>query len=219
MPLWQKILLRPPHSPTGTNTTFVKILQMNIDPKELLTVTFTLFAVIDIVGSVPILISLKEKMGGIRELRATIISGVLMILFLFAGKGFLNLLGLDVKSFAVGGSIVIFILGLEMVLGLEFFKSESNIKAATVVPIAFPLIAGSGTLTTLMSLKANYGETTLLIAILINLLIVFVVLKSLGAIARLLGPAGLIAVRKFFGVILLAIAVKIFATNAPGLIK
>jgi multiple antibiotic resistance protein len=192
---------------------------MTIDPKELLTVTFILFAVIDIVGSVPILISLKEKMGGIRELRATIISGALMILFLFVGKGFLNLLGLDVRSFAVGGSIVIFILGLEMVLGLEFFKSESNVKAATVVPIAFPLIAGSGTLTTLMSLKANYGETTLLIAILVNLLIVFLVLKSLGAIARLLGPAGLIAVRKFFGVILLAIAVKIFATNAPGLIK
>ena len=192
---------------------------MTIDPKELLTVTFTLFAVIDIVGSVPILISLKEKMGGIRELRATVVSGALMILFLFVGKGFLNLLGLDVRSFAVGGSIVIFILGLEMVLGLEFFKSESNVKAATVVPIAFPLIAGSGTLTTLMSLKANYGETTLLIAILINLVIVFLVLKSLGAIARLLGPAGLIAVRKFFGVILLAIAVKIFATNAPGLIK
>jgi multiple antibiotic resistance protein len=192
---------------------------MTIDPKELLTVTFTLFAVIDIVGSVPILISLKEKMGGIRELRATIISGALMILFLFVGKGFLNLLGLDVRSFAVGGSIVIFILGLEMVLGLEFFKSESNVKAATVVPIAFPLIAGSGTLTTLMSLKANYGETTILIAVLINLVIVFLVLKSLGAIARLLGPAGLIAVRKFFGVILLAIAVKIFATNAPGLIK
>ena len=192
---------------------------MTIDPKELLTVTFTLFAVIDIVGSVPILISLKEKMGGIRELRATVVSGALMILFLFVGKGFLNLLGLDVRSFAVGGSIVIFILGLEMVLGLEFFKSESNVKAATVVPIAFPLIAGSGTLTTLMSLKANYGETTILIAVLINLVIVFLVLKSLGAIARLLGPAGLIAVRKFFGVILLAIAVKIFATNAPGLIK
>ena len=122
------------------------------------------------------------------------------------------------KSFAVGGSIVIFILGLEMVLGLEFFKSEKDMRAATVVPIAFPLIAGSGTLTTLMSLRANYGETVLLIAILINLVFVFLVLKSLGTIARLLGPAGLIAVRKFFGVILLAIAVKIFATNAPGLL-
>ena len=142
-----------------------------------------------------------------------------MVLFLFVGEPLLKLLGLDIRSFALGGSIVIFILGLEMVLGLEFFKSEKDVKAATVVPIAFPLIAGSGTLTTIMSLKANYGETSLLIAILINLIIVFIVLKSLGAIARLLGPAGLIAVRKFFGVILLAIAVKIFATNAPGLIK
>ncbi|MGK2864481.1 MAG: MarC family protein [Chitinophagaceae bacterium] len=191
---------------------------MKINFSELFTVTFTLFAVIDIIGSVPILILLKQKMGGIREVRATIISGGLMILFLFAGEGLLKLLGLDVRSFAVGGSIVIFILGLEMVLGLEFFKSEKDVKAATVVPIAFPLIAGSGTLTTIMSLKANYGETSLLIAILVNLVIVFLVLKSLGAIARLLGPAGLIAVRKFFGVILLAIAVKIFATNAPGLI-
>ena len=199
--------------------TFVKIHNMNIDFKELLTVTFTLFAVIDIIGSIPILISLKEKMGGMNEFKATLVSGALMVLFLFIGEAFLGLLGLDVGSFAVGGSIVIFILGLEMVLGLEFFKSEKDVKAATVVPIAFPLIAGSGTLTTLMSLKANYGETTLLIAILVNLVIVYVVLKSLGMIARLLGPAGLLAVRKFFGVILLAIAVKIFALNAPGLIK
>jgi multiple antibiotic resistance protein len=192
---------------------------MHIDPKDLLTVTFTLFAIIDIVGSVPILISLKQKMGGINEAKATLVSGALMVLFLYAGEAFLHILALDVRSFAVGGSIVIFILGLEMVLGIEFFKSEKNVAAATVVPIAFPLIAGSGTLTTVMSLKANYGETTLLIAILINLVIVYLVLKSLGGIARLLGPAGLIAVRKFFGVILLAIAVKIFATNAHGLIK
>ncbi len=192
---------------------------MPINFGELVTVTFTLFAVIDILGSVPILISIKHKMGGINELKATLISGALMILFLYVGKGFLQILGLDIKSFAVGGSIVIFILGLEMVLGLEFFKSEKEIGAATIVPIAFPLIAGSGTLTTVMSLKANYSEPTLLIAILINLVIVFVVLKSLSVIARLLGPAGLIAVRKFFGVVLLAIAVKIFATNAHGLIK
>ena len=191
---------------------------MDFDIKELLTVTFTLFAIIDIVGSVPILISLKQKMGGIREGRATLISGLLMILFLFAGEAFLNLLGLDARSFAVGGSIVIFILGLEMVLGLEFFKSEKDVKAVTVVPIAFPLIAGSGTLTTIMSLTANYSEWVILAGILINLVIVFIVLKSLGAIARMLGSAGLIAVRKFFGVILLAIAVKIFATNAAGLI-
>ncbi|MES1224728.1 MAG: MarC family protein [Bacteroidota bacterium] len=192
---------------------------MNINFNELVTVTFTLFAVIDIIGSIPILISLKQNLGGINELKATLVSGGLMVLFLFVGEKFLGMLGLDVKSFAVGGSIVIFILGLEMVMGVEFFKSDKNIKASTVVPIAFPLIAGSGTLTTLMSLKANYGETSILIAILVNLIIVYAVLKSLGAIARLLGPAGLIAVRKFFGVILLAIAVKIFAANAHGLIK
>ncbi len=192
---------------------------MDINPKDLLTVTFTLFAIIDIVGSVPILISLKNKMGGLREWKATLVSGILMITFLYLGEAFLNILGLDVSSFAVGGSIVIFILGLEMVLGIEFFKSEKDIKAATVVPIAFPLIAGSGTLTTIMSLKANYGQVTILIAILANLIIIYLVLKSLGYIAKLLGPAGLIAVRKFFGVILLAIAVKIFATNAPGLLK
>jgi multiple antibiotic resistance protein len=192
---------------------------MPVNFSELLTVTFTLFAVIDVIGSVPILISLKEKMGEFSELKATLVSGALMILFLYLGKEFLRLLGVDIRSFAVGGSIVIFILGLEMVLGLEFFKSEKEVKSATIVPIAFPLIAGSGTLTTIMSLKANYGETTLLAAILINLIIVYVVLRSLKFIERLLGPAGLIAVRKFFGVILLAIAVKIFATNAHGLIK
>src|SRR5215218_3114514 len=180
---------------------------MGINIKELLTVTFTLFAIIDIIGSIPVLISLKRKMGGIREIRATLISGALMILFLFTGEPFLNLLGLDVRSFAVGGSIVIFILGLEMVLGLEFFKSEKDIRAATVVPIAFPLIAGSGTLTTIISLKANYNESTVLIAILLNLVIVYGVLKSLSFLERILGPAGLIAVRKFFGVVLLAIAV------------
>ncbi|GAC1706531.1 MAG: MarC family protein [Flavisolibacter sp.] len=192
---------------------------MPIHIKDLFTVTFTLFAIIDIIGSIPILISLKSKMGGIRELRATFISGGLMILFLFIGEPLLNLLGLDVRSFAVGGSIVIFILGLEMVLGLEFFKSEKDVRAATVVPIAFPLIAGSGTLTTIISLKANYSQSTVFVAILINLVIVFIVLKSLRNLERILGPAGLTAVRKFFGVVLLAIAVKIFAYNANGLIK
>ena len=172
-----------------------------LDIKSLLTVTFTLFAIIDIIGSIPVLISLKSKLGDIREVRATLISGVLMVGFLFLGKPFLNLLGLDVRSFAVGGSIVIFILGLEMVLGAEFFKSEKDVRAATIVPIAFPLIAGSGTLTTIISLKANYTNSTVLIAILLNLLIVFLVLKSLTGIERFLGPAGLIGVRKFFGVV------------------
>jgi multiple antibiotic resistance protein len=192
-------------------------MQLNID--ELITVTFTLFAVIDIIGSIPLLISLKEKMGGIRELRATLISGGLMILFLLVGEKFLSILGVDVRSFAVGGSIVIFILGLEMVLGHEFFKSDGDPKTGTLVPIAFPLIAGSGTLTTIISLQANYSIWPVLLGILINLIIVFLVLKSLNFIARLLGTGGLIAVRKFFGVVLLAIAVKIFTTNVGGLIK
>ena len=182
--------------------------------KEIITITFTLFAVIDMLGSIPVLITLREKMGGhIRSTQATVASGALMILFLFLGQEFLNVLGLDVKSFAVAGSIVIFIIGLEMVLGLEFFKSDNNPKSGSVVPIAFPLIAGSGTLTTIMSLKANYNDINILIAILINLLVIYIVLKSLKWLEHVLGPSGLIVVRKFFGVILLAIAVKIFATN------
>src|SRR3984885_9595467 len=168
-------------------------MQTNLN--ALLTVTFTLFAVIDILGSIPLLLSLKKKLGGIQELKATLSSGALMVLFLYVGEKLLNILGVDKHSFAVGGSIVIFILGLEMVLGIEFFKSDKDAKASMMVPIAFPLIAGSGTLTTIMSLKANYDETTVLIAILINLVIVYIVLKSLTMIERLLGPAGLITVR------------------------
>ena len=192
---------------------------MNFD--ELLTVTFTLFAVIDIVGSVPMLISFKEKMGGLNSLKATLVSGGLMVLFFFIGKPFLSVLGVDIKSFAVAGSIVIFILGLEMVLGIEFFKSDKDSKAGTLVPIAFPLIAGSGTLTSIMSLKATFdrqdkNEYIILLAIFINLIIVYLVLISLNKIEKILGKAGLIAVRKFFGVILLAIAVKIFTTNIPA---
>ncbi len=186
---------------------------MNFQLDSLLTVTFTLFAVIDIVGSIPLLISLKEKMGGIRSTQATVISGGLMILFLFAGKPFLKILGLDIRSFAVGGSVVIFLLGLEMVLGHEIFKGDKNAKSSSMVPIAFPIIAGSGTLTTIMSLKANYDEWYILSGILINLIIVYATLKSLKVIERALGESGLLAVRKFFGVILLAIAVKIFSSN------
>jgi len=186
---------------------------------ELLTVTFTLFAVIDILGSIPLLLSLKKKMGGIPELKATLISGVLMIVFLFLGEPLLGMLGVEIHSFAVAGSIVIFILGMEMILGTEFFKSEKSGTTTVMVPIAFPLIAGSGTLTTIISLKADYKEPTILIAILVNLVIVYVVLKLLDYIERILGPAGMLAIRKFFGVILLAIAVKIFSGNVTGLIK
>ena len=180
---------------------------------ELLTVTFTLFAVIDILGSIPLLVSLKEKMGGIRSIQATLVSGGLMILFLLIGKQFLSIMSLDIHSFAVGGSIVMFLLGLEMVLGLEIFKGDTDIRSGTIVPIAFPIIAGSGTLTTIMSLKANYDEVYIFAGIIINLVFVYIVLHSLKWIERALGPAGLLAIRKCLGVILLAIAVKIFSTN------
>lgn len=186
---------------------------MKFDLQQFLTVSFTLFAVIDAIGSIPLFISLKVKMGGIREFRATIISGLFMVGFLFVGKPFLTLLGVTVSSFAVGGSIVIFLLGLEMVLGHEIFKDEKNARAGTVVPIAFPVIAGSGTLTTVMSLRADFDEINILLGILVNLVLVYIVLKSLRLIERALGEAGLIAVRKFFGVILLAIAVRIFSSN------
>ncbi|MBN9351162.1 MAG: MarC family protein [Chitinophagaceae bacterium] len=181
---------------------------------ELISITFTLFAVIDMLGSIPVLIALRDKMGGhIRTGQATVASGMLMILFLFLGQQFLNLLGLDVHSFAVAGSIVIFIIGLEMVLGAEFFKPEKDPRSGSVVPIAFPLIAGSGTLTTIMSLKANYADINILLGILINLVVIFLVLNSLKWIERVLGPSALSVIRKFFGVILLAIAVKIFGSN------
>lgn len=180
---------------------------------QIITVTFTLFAVIDIVGSVPVLVSLKEKLGHIDALKATLASGFLMIVFLFVGEPFLRLLSVDVHSFAVAGSIVIFVIGLEMILGIEFFKTEQDVKAGSVVPIAFPLIAGSGTLTTIMSLKANFWQYNIFAGIILNLIIVFIVLRSLNLIERLLGKAGLMVLRKFFGVILLAIAVKVFKSN------
>ena len=186
----------------------------NISENELITVTFTLFAVIDILGSIPVLISLKEKMGGqIQSARATIASGALMFIFLFVGQQFLKLLGLDVQSFAVAGSLVIFIIVLEMILGIEFFKRDHDPRSGNMVPSAIPLIAGSGTLTTIMSLKANYHDINILLGILINCIIIYVVLKSLKWVERVLGPSGLIVIRKFFGVILIAIAVKIFGSN------
>lgn len=182
--------------------------------KESLTIMFTLFAVIDILGSIPVLISLRNRLGGhIRTGQATFASGILMILFLFLGEQFLNLLGVDVNSFAVAGSIIIFLIGMEMVLGIELFKPDKNSKGGSVVPIAFPLIAGSGTLTTIISLKANYHDVNILLGILLNLIIIFLVLRSLKWIEKALGPNGLSVVRQFFGVILLAIAVKIFGSN------
>lgn len=185
----------------------------NIMLSEIITVTITLFAVIDILGSIPVLIGLKKKMGDINSIQATLVSGALMLLFFFAGGEMLKFMGLDVASFAIAGSIIIFFLGMEMIMGIEFFKGESGSKSGSVVPIAFPIIAGSGTLTTIMSLKASYHYYNILIGIIINLVIVLVCLRSLNLIEKLLGPSGIAVVRKFFGVVLIAIAVKIFREN------
>ena len=181
--------------------------------EDVLTVTVTLFAIIDIVGATPLLISMKSRLGEIESGKATLASGALMILFLIFGTKFLGLLGVDVHSFAVAGSIVIFIMALEMVLGIELFRQDPDVKSGSIIPIAFPIIAGSGTLTTVMSLRANYSIYSILIGILINLLAVYLVLKSLNFLERKLGKSGLFVIRKFFGVILLAIAVKIFKAN------
>lgn len=183
------------------------------DLSEIVTVAFTLFAVIDMLGSLPVIISIKKKMGDINAMLATLVSGGLMLLFFLVGEEMLDFMGLDIKSFAIAGSIVIFILGLEMVLGLDIFKHDDNTKTSTLVPVAFPLIAGSGTLTTVMSLKAAYHSYNILIAIFINLVIVYITLRSVNFLERKLGPSGIAVIRKFFGVILLAIAVKIFRTN------
>jgi len=185
----------------------------NISVREIVTISLTLFAVIDILGSIPVLIGLKNKMGQINSLQATLVSGLLMILFFFAGGEMLRYMGLDVASFAIAGSLIIFFLGMEMIMGIEFFKGDSSSKSGSIVPIAFPLIAGSGTLTTIMSLKASYHQYNILIGIIINLIIVFICLRSLNLLERLLGPSGIAVIRKFFGVILIAIAVKIFREN------
>lgn len=185
----------------------------SIDISQIVTLSFTLFAVIDILGSIPVIISVKKRIGEISAIQATLVSGGLILLFFFVGEKMLDFMGLDVSSFAIAGSIVIFILGLEMVLGIEFFRSEKDIKSGNVVPIAFPLIAGSGTLTTVMSLKAEYHAYNILIAIFVNLIFVYITLIMINPIERVLGPSGISVIRKFFGVILLAIAVKIFKNN------
>lgn len=180
---------------------------------DVLTISLTLFAVIDILGSIPIIVDLRTKLGHIHSERATLISGVIMVAFLFVGKEILSLVGLDVSSFALAGAIVIFILAMEMVLDREFFKSSVDPRAGSVVPIAFPLIAGAGTLTTLMSLRANYADADIILSIVINLVPVYIVLKLTGRFAKVLGPGGIAILRRVFGIVLLAIAIKLFKTN------
>ena len=185
---------------------------------EMLTATMVLFAVIDIVGSIPLIIKLKQQAGHIQSEKTALVSLVLMITFLFVGTKILELIGIDVNSFAVAGALVIFIVALEMVLGIHIFSSDSiTPKTASIVPLAFPLIAGAGTMTSIISLKAEFQTINIVFAIVINCFIVFVVLKLTRKIEGLLGQTGIMVIEKVFGIILLAIAVKLFSSNASQL--
>ena len=189
---------------------------MNFSIKEIVTATMILFAVIDILGSIPIILDLRSKVGHIQSEKASIVSAIIMIAFLFAGEALLHLIGIDVNSFAVAGSFVLLFLALEMILGVKIYKDDAP-ESASVVPLAFPLIAGAGSLTTILSIKAEFETINILIAIILNIVFVYAVLKSSRRIENLLGQAGLSVIRKIFGVVLLAIAVKLFAANIQGL--
>lgn len=187
---------------------------MQLNFKEIFTAFMVLFAVIDIIGNIPIVIDLRKKVGHIQSGKASMIAGCIMILFLFLGKSILNLIGIDVNSFAVAGSFILFFIALEMILGITLYKQEeTNPMTASIFPLAFPLMAGPGSLTTLLSLRAEFKVENIIIAIILNVIFIFVVLKTSSKIERFLGANGINIVRKVFGVILLAIAVKLFAQN------
>lgn len=187
--------------------------------KQIFTAFMVLFAVIDIIGNIPIIIDLRKKVGHIQSEKASLIAGSIMILFLFVGQSLLSLIGIDVNSFAVAGAFILFFIALEMILGITLYKEEdSNSITASVFPLAFPLIAGPGSLTTLLSLRAEFEIQNIIIAIVLNVLLIYVVLKTSSKIERLIGPNGIKIIRKVFGVILLAIAVKLFADNIKALI-
>ncbi len=191
-------------------------MTFNFNFREIATATMVLFAVIDILGSIPIVIGLRSKTGHIQSEKASIVSACLMVAFLFLGEEILNLIGIDVNSFAVAGAFVIFFLAIEMILGISLYKDDEP-ESASIVPIAFPMIAGAGTLTSLLSLRAEYYVENIIVAIIVNIIFVYLVLKSSVRIEKFLGKNGVSVIRKVFGVILLAIAVKLFATNINGL--
>jgi multiple antibiotic resistance protein len=184
---------------------------MNFIIKDIFSVSLILFSVIDIIGAIPIIINLRQRHGTIESAKATIYSGIIMFLFLFVGSNILKLFGVDVTSFAAAGALIMFFLGLEMVLGVEIFKTDPDEEGlkSTLVPLVFPLIAGAGTMTTLISLRAEYGKWDIGAGILINLLVIYLVLKSSSLISRVLGQSGIMVLRKLFGIILLAIAIKL----------
>jgi multiple antibiotic resistance protein len=182
--------------------------------KEIISVSLILFSVIDILGSVPIILDLRKKFGHVQSEKATIVSGFIMIIFLFVGESILKLFGIDISSFAIAGAIVMFLLGMEMILGLQLFRNDpEETTSASIVPLAFPLIAGAGTMTTLISLKVEFSTVNILVGIVVNLLFVYLVLKTCGWLERKIGQAGFNILRKVFGIVLLSIAIKIFKNH------
>lgn len=192
---------------------------MQLNFKEIFTAFMILFAVIDIIGNIPIIIDLRKKAGHIQSEKASVIAGVIMIVFLFVGNNILTLIGIDVNSFAVAGAFILFFIALEMILGITLYKQDENTAlTASVFPLAFPLIAGPGSLTTLLSIRAEYEIQNIIIAVIVNVLFIYIVLKTSARIERFIGKNGISIIRKVFGVILLAIAVKLFTTNIKELL-
>lgn len=191
---------------------------MEFNLKEILTATMILFAVIDIIGNIPIIISLRERAGHIHSEKASIIAAVVLTLFLFLGESILRLIGINVNEFAVAGAFILFFIALEMILGVTLFKDDgSTPEMASIFPLAFPMLAGPGSLTTLLSLRAEYHTENIILAIIINIIVVYIVLKTSAKLQRFLGKNGIQIIRKVFGVILLAIAVKLFTSNIQEL--
>lgn len=191
---------------------------MNLDSKEIFTASLVLFAVINMIGNIPIIISLRQKVGHIQSEKASIVAGVIMIGFLFVGKNILNLIGIDVNSFAVAGSLIIFFIALEMIMGISIYKNDVP-ETASIVPIAFPIIAGPGSLTTLLSLRAEFELVNIIMAVICNIIVVYLILKSTNLMSKILGKSGIGVIQKVFGIILLSIAVKLFATNVGQIIN
>ena len=185
---------------------------MNFDIKEIISATMVLFAVVDIIGSVPIIINLRKKAGRIQSEKTAIVAGGLLVVFLFLGKQLLNLFGVTVEAFAVAGAFILFFLALEMILGITLYKGTTP-ESASIVPLAFPMVAGAGALTTVLSLRAKFYVENIIVAIIINMVIVYIVLKSSERIEKFLGKQGITVLHNLFGVILLAIAVNLFTAN------
>jgi len=192
---------------------------MGFDIKEIASAFVVLFAIIDITGSIPIIVDLKQRKGNVKAGKVSFVSFFTLVVFLFVGEGLLNLFGVNLSSFAVAGSIVIFVLAAEMTFDVRIFKDESPSEASFIVPLVFPLIAGAGSFTTLLSLRAEYEILNILIAVALNMIFVYFVLRSTGKIEKILGKGGLYILRKFFGIILLAIAVKLFTSNLDPLLN